>query len=273
MTVTVPPSPMLPPALAFTSAPVVMSPPRASSSTSPPSPPSARTIALVVRVPPARTVISPPSPARPAPAAIGPVTLTLRSALTLTTPPSPCALLALVLIDPASTTLPCASRSISPGFRSADTSIVPAPLAPVSTRMSPLVMTLMLAPVACGELPRRAPPDSTRTLPARIVISPELTLRLPPARTSRARLPRSRVEPGATAFAVLTTHGSTVAGQRSLATVANTSRAGSAARASSEQKPARRMRRGPRSTSPSTRARSHPKGGDAQQRAVPAVAK
>src|SRR2546427_459848 len=69
MTVTVPPSPMLPPALAFTSAPVVMSPPRASSSTSPPSPPSARTIALVVRVPPARTVIWPPSPWRPAIAA------------------------------------------------------------------------------------------------------------------------------------------------------------------------------------------------------------
>src|SRR5207237_8413818 len=111
------------------------------------------------------------------------------------------------------------------------------------------------------------------TLPAKIVISPELTPRLPPARTSRARLPRSRVEPGATAFAVLTTHGSTVAGQRSLATVANTSRAGSAAGASSEQKAVRRMGRGPRNTSPSTRARSHPKGGDAQQRAVPAVAK
>src|SRR5216117_2401213 len=39
----------------------------------------------------------------------------------------------------------------------------------------------------------------------------------------------SRVEPGVTVFAVLTTHGSAVAGQRSLATVASETRAGSAA--------------------------------------------
>src|SRR4029077_6347398 len=53
--------------------------------------------------------------------------------------------------------------------------------------------------------------------------------------------PKSRVEPGSTAITVLTTHGSAVGGQTSLATVANAGRADSAARTSEQQRSVRRM--------------------------------
>src|SRR5512138_1860327 len=78
----------------------------------------------------------------------------------------------------------------------------------------------MLPAVLFASMPRISPCVSTRTLPARIVMRPPFTTRLPVDFTSSWRAPKSRTEPGVTVRVVDTTHGSAAAEQTSSAVVA-----------------------------------------------------
>ena len=246
-TVTLPASPERPPPFTLSGAPVVTLPPASRSIVPPPSSPPEALIplpAIVIEPWGAITATSPPSsgadafrdpwitrsPPLQVPWAatlpqsgmssaqvlpsLGPPTHTPSRSMA---PPKPAACVALASSSPSTCMAPRVASSIRPPCGPPLRSIFPFVVLLASTRMSPAVTTERVGNEPLGAEPRIDAPASTRRLPARISSVPDVNARLAPGLRSSARPPKSRVVLGATVTSAVTTQGSALAAQRSVA--------------------------------------------------------